>query len=204
MKLETAVKKVAEFLASNPGSTKEAIGKATKVKGLELTNALKRLRKEERLIEEYPDGEEPKFSIKAEEEQRPEEETPVDETEIPVEDEQLPSKKGRDNKKFSFNGNLYGKGPLVREVIREYVAGHKTTTYKQLKAIFPDELLKRFGIFQDEETARSLSGARDRYFFKDEHAIKLKDKTIYVCNQFTSENIQPFLKVARGLGFKIK
>ncbi|MBL0310153.1 MAG: hypothetical protein IPP77_10885 [Bacteroidetes bacterium] len=200
MKLETAVKKVAEFLASNPGSTKEAIGKATKVNGIELTNVIKRLRKEERLVEEYPDGEVPAFSIKNEEQTEP----VSNETEIPVEDEQLPAKKGRNNDKYQFNGNSYGKGPLVREVVRQYVAGRKVTL-KQLREAFPDELLNRFGIFQEESKAKELSGARDRYFFKDEHHIQLGDKKIVVvCNQLTAQNIQPFLKTAKALGFKIK
>ena len=92
----------------------------------------------------------------------------------------------------------------MREVLKQYVEGHKGTTYKKLKEVFPDELLRRFGIFQDENTARSLSGARDRYFFKEEQSIKLKDKTVYVCNQFTADNIQPFLKTAKALGLKIK
>ncbi|MBL0309219.1 MAG: hypothetical protein IPP77_05945 [Bacteroidetes bacterium] len=201
MKLETAVKKVAEFLASNPGSTKEAIGKATNVKGIELTNVIKRLRKEEQLVEEFPDGEVPTFSIKTEEQT----ETVTNETEIPVEDEQLPAKKGRNNDKYQFNGNSYGKGKLVLEVVRQYVAGHPKTTYKQLKEIFPDTLLTRFGIAKSENEARSLSGARERYFFSELHQILLKDKTVVVvCNQFTAQNIQPFLKAAKALGFKIK
>ena len=93
----------------------------------------------------------------------------------------------------------------MREVVRQYVAGHPKTTLKQLKEVFPDELLHRFGIFQEIEKARELSGARERFFFKDEHQIKLGDrKTIVACNQFTSANIQPFLKTAKALGFKIK
>lgn len=200
MKIETAIKKVVEFLQNNPGSTKEQIGTATKVKGIELTNVIKALRKTERL-EEQGEAKEATFSIK-EEVAAP----TSSETEIPVEDEQLPSKsKGRNNDKYQFNGNAYGKGPLVREVVRQYVAGHPKTTLKQLREVFPDELLHRFGIFQDVDKARELSGARDRYFFKDEHQIKLGDrKVIVVCNQLTSDNIQPFLKTAKALGFKIK
>lgn len=200
MKIETATKKVVEFLVNNPASTKEAIGTKTKVKGIELTNVFKALRKQERLVEEG-EGKEATFSIK--------EETGAavtTETEISIEDEQLPGKsKGRNNDKYQFNGNSYGKGPLVREVVRQYVAGHPKTTLKQLKEVFPDELLHRFGIFQEIEKARELSGARERFFFKDEHQIKLGDrKTIVACNQFTSANIQPFLRAAKALGFKIK
>ena len=198
MKIETAVKKVVEFLQSNPASGKDVIGTKTKVKGLELTNVIKRLRKDGTLVEEG-EGADLKLSFKAvEAETAPVEETPAPEDEVKT-------SKGRNNQKFKFNGNEYGKGPLVREVVREYVAGHPKVTLKQLKEIFPDELLKRFGIFQEESVAKTLSGARDRYFFKDEQLIKLSDKkVIAVCNQLTSDNIQPFLKTARALGFKIK
>ena len=86
MKIETATKKVVEFLANNPASTKEAIGTKTKVKGIELTNVFKALRKQERLVEEG-EGKDATFSIK-EEASVP----ATTETEIPVEDEQLPGK----------------------------------------------------------------------------------------------------------------
>lgn len=139
---------------------------------------------------------------------------PVEETievETAVETEQVAMQgkttkaTGRNSDKFAFNGNVYGKGPLVREVVRQYVAEHPKITIKQLKEVFPDELLKRFGIFQEESFAKNLSGARDRYFFKEEHLIKLGDKKVVaVCNQFTSENIIPFLAAAKKAGFKIK
>lgn len=125
----------------------------------------------------------------------------VEETDTEITDK---LKKGRNNDKYQFNGNSYGKGPLVREVVRQYVASHPKTTIKKLKEVFPDELLHRFGIFQEVDHARTF-GARDRYFFKEEHQIKLADKkVVVVCNQFTTANIQPFLKAAKALGFKIK
>jgi hypothetical protein len=203
---KTAVTKVAEFLASNPGSTRAAIGKGTKLKGIQLTNVLKRLRKDGQLNEDYPAGEDATFTVKTGEAAvAPVEET-TKEIEIPVEDEQLPpTKKGRDNTKYTFNGNTYAKGRLVQEVVRQYVAGNKGVTYKKLKEVFPDELLQRFGIFRTEEEARGLSSAgRDRFFMKEEDGIKLKDCTVYTCNQFTAGNIQPLLKAAKALGFKIK
>ena len=200
MKIETAVKKVVEFLESNPASTKEVIGTKTKVKGLELTNVLKALRKQERLVEDG-EGKEVTFSVKAE--AAPVAEEPVVEETEPVVTKKV--KNGRNNDKYQFNGNAYGKGPLVREVVRQYVTGHPKVTTKQLKEVFPDELLHRFGIFQEESIARSLSGARDRYFFKEEHQITLGDKkVVVVCNQFTAGNIIPFLATAKKAGFKIK
>ena len=208
MKIETAIKKVVTFLESNPGSTKAEITAKTKIAGIELTNVLKALRKEGRLIEEG-EGKEMKLSVSAEAEVTTE---PAAELEIPVEDEQsTPASKGRNNDKYKFNGQEYGKGPLVRAVVAQYVTDNPKTTYKQLKEIFPDSLMRRFGIFEqvegkkDEPTASSISGARPRYFMKDEQLIRLAGgKLVAVCSQFTSDNIQPFLKTARALGFKIK
>lgn len=128
-------------------------------------------------------------------------ETPVEETDSEIAEK---VKKGRNNDKYQFNGNFYGKGPLVRAIVMDFVAKNPKTTFKKLKEVFPDELLHRFGIFQEIDHARTF-GARDRYFFKEEHQIKLSDKkVVVVCNQFTTANIQPFLKAAKALGFKIK
>ena len=205
MKIETAIKKVVEFLQNNPGSTKAEIGAKTKITGLELTNVVKALRKEGRLTEEG-EGKEMKFSISAETEVI---EEPSTELEIPVEDEQeAPNgKSGTRNKdQYKLDGELYGKGRIVQAVVRKYVADNPKVTYKQLKEVFPDELLNRFGIFQDETTANSLSGSRPRFFMSEEKGdgIKLGDKKIvYTSSQFTASNVIPLLAVAKKLGMKI-
>jgi hypothetical protein len=201
MTTQEAIDLVTAFLQKNPGSGKQAIIDATEVKGITFTNALKKLRKDELLIEEG-EGDDASYSINEVAETSTEQEP--ESTEDAEED--TATKKGRNNQKYKLPGdaNEYGKGGLVREIVRQHVAETKPSL-KQLKEAFPDELLKRFGVFQDEDTARSIQGARDRYFWKEEHQIKLKDKkVIVVCNQWTSENIQPFLKTARALGYKIK
>jgi len=111
---------------------------------------------------------------------------------------------GRNNDKFKFEGEEYGKGALVRAVLKKYVSENVGITYKQLKEVFPDTLLKRFGIFEEMTKARELSGKYERYCFKEEEVVKLKDKKVVVCTQFTAENIQGFLKVAKELGYKIQ
>jgi hypothetical protein len=205
MSTKAAHEQVAEFLHANPASTKASIGEGTGIKGIVLVNALRKLGNEGGLVEEG-EGKEAIFSIQ---EQPAFEKTQVEPLkeeggEGEGEEKEVVKNKGRDNSKFKFNGQEYGKGPLVRAVIAQHVADNPKITYKQLKEVFPDELLKRFGIFQDEDNARLLSGARDRYFFKPEQLITLNDKTIAVCNQFTSENIRPFLQAAKKAGYKIK
>ena len=195
MTTQEAADAVLAFLQKNAGSTKQAITEATEIKGLVLTNAIKKLTKDELITSE---GESDETTYSATE--------PVSEqtqVETADEEEETTVSKGRDNSTFKFLGGDYKKGPLVREVVRTYVEDNKPTL-KQLKEAFPDELLKRFGVWQEEDLAREIQGARDRYFWKEEHQIKVKGKIIVVCSQWTSETLKPFLKVARALGYKIK
>ena len=112
----------------------------------------------------------------------------------------------RNNDKYRLNDDTeeYGKGGLVRAVIKLYVEQNPTVTYKQLKEIFPDTLMKRFGVFEEIAKAKELSGKRDRYFFKPEQIIKLGDKKqVAICSQWTAGLIGPFIETATKLGFKI-
>ena len=107
--------------------------------------------------------------------------------------------------KYGTAGEQYTKGGLVHAVVSEFVSKHKNIGIAKLKESFPDELIQRFGVFQEIVKAKHFaSGGRDRYFMQDEKIIKLKDKKIAVCNQWTSENIKPFLSAAKKLGFVIK
>lgn len=118
---------------------------------------------------------------------------------------QKPSKeKGdRDRSGFSFNGEQYGKGPLVLAILREHVRANPKITFDLLKKTFPDELLKGYGIFQSYEKAIEISKVRKRFFLNDSQLVRLKDKNIAICNQFSSDNIMPFLGHARKLGYVI-
>lgn len=202
--MENVNQKLLTFLGKNPDSTKVDILRKTGIKGIQLYNLLRSLLKEEKIVEREDDVEK-YYSLKTEIEQVKADsselnlETPAEKTK-----QKVSTPTGRDNSKFKFNGELFGKGPLIRAVVAQYVADNPNTTYKQLKSVFPDELLKRFGIFQDETTAKAIAPKGGRYFEKPEQMIKLKDRKVVVCNQFTLSNIQPFLKVARSLGYKIK
>ncbi len=201
MTVETATKKVEEFLRKNAGANKPAITKATKIGGLTLTNVIKRLRKEGKLIEEG-EGPDLKLSISAEAEATTS--APVAET--PAEDEQTTSKPGRSLQKYIFQGEQYGKGPLVLAVVKHYLKENPKATLKQLQEnIFPNSLMHRFGIVADLKIAESF-GARPRFFLREDQIITLGDKKtkVVVCNQFTFDNLQPFLKhIKSNLGLKV-
>lgn len=204
--MQTVNERLMEFLANNPNSSKATISEATGINGLVLFNAIKKLQKDELIISEG-EGPEMLFSMVEESgvdetlEKKPEEQ--IDEVEVEIENPVIKSN-GRDNSKYKFNNQEYGKGPLVRAVVAKYVEDNSPMSFKKLKEVFPDALLKRFGIFQDIEMAKDIGGKGNRYFTKPEQTIKLKDKSIVVCNQFTFANIQPFLKVAKSIGYKIK
>jgi hypothetical protein len=193
MNTQQAADAVAEFLRVDGPSTKLAITEATGVKGLALTNSLKKLSKDN-FLQEEGEGDETLYSEK----------TIVNEDgQLIDETEPAPAKKGRNNQKFKFNGEEYGKGRLVLAVVRQYIEDHKPTlTLKKLKEAFPDELLKRFGVWKED--GNEVASARPRYFIAEADQVKVKGKVIVVCNQWTSENIQPFLKTAKALGYKIK
>ncbi len=117
------------------------------------------------------------------------------------------SKRTADNFNRNFgrlkvNGEVLSKGRAVHAVVSAVVA-KKKPTFAQLKATFPDELLKNYGIIQEIGKARKYSvNGKTRYFVGKGDTITTKDgKTVAVCNQFSTENVKPFIKHAKTLGF---
>jgi hypothetical protein len=110
----------------------------------------------------------------------------------------------RDRNCYTFNGNTYGKGPIVHAVVKEYLKKNPNKTLEDIKKVFPDYLQRNYGIVQSVEKARLLSGKHNRFFLKDNQLIQIKDTTVAICNQFTGANIEPFLKHAAMLGFIIE
>ena len=79
----------------------------------------------------------------------------------------------------------------------------KKPTLAQLQAAIPNELMKNYGIIQEVGKARKYSmNGKNRFFVNKEDLITTKDgKTVAVCNQFSTENVKPFIKHAKTLGF---
>lgn len=204
-KKKTDLELVTEFIAANPGSNKAAISESTGVKGIILHNLIKKKVNAGELTEEG-EGKEATYTAT-----EPVTEQTKVELEIPLEDEQLPSSKGRNTQKYKFkpfgsNETLeLGKGRLVLAVIRSYAEENKSSL-KQILEVFGDTtLLKKFAPCAEIEVARERSGARDRYFFSEADQIRLKDKKILVVsNQWTTDNIQGILSVFKSLGYRIK
>lgn len=104
--------------------------------------------------------------------------------------------------RIKVNGESLSKGRAVHAVILSFVEKKKPTA-AQLQAAFPAELLKNYGIVQEASKARKYSvNGKTRFFVSNEDLIKTKDgKSFAVCNQFSTENVKPFIKHAKTLGF---
>lgn len=111
---------------------------------------------------------------------------------------------GRDMTKYKFNGNEYNKGRLAHAIISAY-AKEKKPTLKQALVLFPNELVRPYGLIAEIGEARKMSKQHQRFFIKPEEEIKLKDCLIGVSNQMTPDRIGAILNIARKeLGYKIK
>ena len=106
--------------------------------------------------------------------------------------------------RIRFNGESMSKGRAVHAVVAAFVEKKKPTA-AALKAAFPDELLKNYGIVREIGQARKYNvNGKSRYFTGSEDVIKTKDgKQFAVCNQFSTENIKPFMSAARKHGFNM-
>ena len=110
------------------------------------------------------------------------------------------NKNERDYSKYVFEGEHYGKGPLVLAVIHKYAKEHPQLTVEKLKEAFPrKELRSSLEIVELAKKAR-----KGRYFPDKEDLINLQDATVAVTNQWGS-NIDVFIKFVRlNLNFKIR
>ncbi len=217
--------KIIDVVKEASSVDKKTISESTATKGIVLEGALSKLVKDKIIIVEVKEGEKiysisseidgsskeeviiPQISAsKKEKKEKPEDEIAVAGENTEKSKTSYGKNDGkRDIRKFRFKGEHHTKGGLVHAVISEFVSKRKNISLAKLKESFPDELLQRFGVVQEIAKAKQFaSGGRDRYFMQDERVIKLKDKKIVVCNQWTSENIKPFLTAARKLGFDIR
>lgn len=111
---------------------------------------------------------------------------------------------GRDMTKYKFNGTEYNKGRLAHAIIAAY-AKEKKPTLKQALALFPDELVRPWGLIKPVAEAKAMSTKYARFFIKPEEEIKLKDCSICVSNQMTPDRLANILSIAKKeLKFSIK
>jgi len=115
-------------------------------------------------------------------------------------------KSNRDTTQYNFNGQTLGKGPLVLAVIKHHIENNSESTFPSLKAQFPDSIRGSDGVFDTIESAseKYARNNKKKHFINPKDQIKLQDSTIAVSNQWTASTINPFISVAKKLGYEIQ
>ena len=94
----------------------------------------------------------------------------------------------RNYDKYAVNGaGRYGKGKMVEAVVNTYVQNNPSITVEGLKEVFPNHLLKGYGV------VRADDGSIKDYkrFYKSE----LADGTVfYICSQWGKDNTDNFVQ----------
>ena len=116
-----------------------------------------------------------------------------------------PHKKSRDKTKYSFNGENYGKGRLVLEVVREFVSDHADITHEELQLAFPKQLQGSIGVINETSFVKNKYKDKDhkRHFLNVDEAIQLSDCSVAVCTEWGAGNINNFIKQTEEHGYKI-
>jgi hypothetical protein len=103
---------------------------------------------------------------------------------------------------YSFNGQLYSKSFLAREIVAKYVLDNPSIDLKKLDKKFPVPFMGKYGLFKEVAEAKKISGnGLARYFFKPEQLIKVGNSNVAICNQITSEKINSIIEIAKTLGY---
>lgn len=101
------------------------------------------------------------------------------------------------------------KGMMGYAIVKEYLKAHPKTTIEELKDIFHNALLGRWGawnfIEDDIETARNLKDetSMNRHLLKDEFILTSGDGVRFVVsNQWEKGNVLNLLQIAKNEGWK--
>lgn len=111
---------------------------------------------------------------------------------------------GRHNGKFIYNKVAYSKSMCALKVVSAYME-KKNPTLDELKEVFPDEIVSRFGVVNLLKSAKELSGRTPRYYMNEDQILTTSDgKKVVVTNQWTLERFLKFAEAAGKVGFKVK
>lgn len=216
MKKEEAKAKMLKVITEKGKISPEEINKLTKIAFIQIYGIAKELEADGQIILEQIDDlktyslaeAEPKKEKKsAKEKDESGEKEPTISEDLNLEEpkeEKVVKTGGRDMTKYKFNGNEYNKGRLAHAIISAY-AKEKKPTLKQALVLFPNELVRPYGLIAEIGEARKMSKQHQRFFIKPEEEIKLKDSVVACSNQMTPDRIGAILNIARKeLGYKIK
>jgi hypothetical protein len=129
---------------------------------------------------------------------------PVKKAEAP-EKKQATPERSRHVGKFIYNRVPYSKSACALKVVTDYVTKEKPTpTLKQLKAVFPDDIVSRFGVVAEIKAAQDLSKDRARYHLREHQVLTTSDgKKVVVTNQWTVDRFARFCEAAAAVGLRV-
>lgn len=116
----------------------------------------------------------------------------------------------KDQTQYQFNGEVFGKAPLVLKIVKQYASDNPNITYQELKEIFPDKLQanSEFQFSDTQAVIMKLEEISDkdkkRFYVKKEDIISLCDGEIAVSREWNRGNIQNFINKAGILGYPIE
>ena len=106
----------------------------------------------------------------------------------------------RDYTKYNVEGigDNFNKRKLVYEVIKDWTSKNKSS-FEELKKVFPDEIQGTKGLIMKESEVKDPK----RFNMKEPLSIK-NGLHVVVSNQWGSKNVDTFLNLVSGLGYKIE
>jgi Fe2+ or Zn2+ uptake regulation protein len=196
--------RVIDFIKANSDANPDAIIEGTRLPKITAYATLKALVNARAIEVKEVEGKKTYSMVDEVKQERPVVETTNNNhVEEKKEEKKKPADGKRDFSKYKFNGEIYSKGGLVREIVAQFCKDKKPSITK-LREVFPDNLIPTYGVFQELSVAKKRSGDKQRYFLKPDQVIKLKDKTVAVTNQLTSAYLEAFLVAAKKLGYTAK
>jgi hypothetical protein len=112
----------------------------------------------------------------------------------------------KDTSRYSFEGQVLGKGRLVLAIVKRHVERHPIITYAEMEQAFPKSCQGSVGVVATAEHANQIYSAtgRKRHFLDPEDLIQVQGSTVAVSSQWGIGNIDRFIKLAQELGYTVQ
>jgi hypothetical protein len=112
----------------------------------------------------------------------------------------------KDRTKYSFNGEIYGKGRLALALVRKYIEDHPSIQFADLQQAFPKKTQGALGVFATLEDAQAIFAkwGFKRHFIEEDELLKVGSTTVAVCSQWGIGNIGNLIALARALKYKVE
>lgn len=108
------------------------------------------------------------------------------------------------NRKYEFNGGIYGVGPLVLAVVKKWVEDNPGCDFVAVQTAFPDSLVsKTYGVVKPVKIIPAKDLKSPKRYFDDTIKVDNDKVEIRVCNQWTKEKMPGFIQRAKELGYTI-